>query len=145
MVRQNWRLKEVWGNMESRLFSLEKDLLALNELLVKRDMSPFTAQEVPILGVVVEKDSSVIAMGFIRQCEGFIGIFDSIITNPNLTSKERDSALNVLYGEIISLAKSVNILKLIGFSLHNSIVERSKAFGFIETNHKLLSLKIRGS
>lgn len=130
--------------MEARLFNREIDLKKLNGLCEKNNMISFNIEDLPVMGIVIEKKKNLIAMGFLRQCEGFYGIMDSVITEPSANSKDRHEALNLLYEEIIKLARSMNISSLIGFSANPGIIDRSKYFGFMEMNHKLLSLKIRG-
>lgn len=144
MDRQNLFPKEVWGNMKTRLFNMADDLETLEELSLKNDMSQIIPEEIPVMGIVIEKDDSVIAMGFLRQCEGYVGIMDSVITDPQTKSEDRNQALNILFEEVIKLAGSINIHHLIGFTVHPGMCERSKRFGFSEIKHKILSLEIRG-
>lgn len=134
----------MWGSMKARLFKMIDDLETLKELSEKNEMLDINPEEIPVMGVVIENNDSVIAMGFLRQCEGYVGIMDSVITDPQTKSEDRNQALNILFEEVIKLAGSINIHNLIGFTVHPGMCERSKRFGFVEIKHKILSLEIRG-
>lgn len=129
--------------MEVRMFDRKNDYQALYDLCLEHDMK-IEDEEMPALGVVIENENQLIAMGFVRQCEGNVGIMDSVITNPKASSADRNKALNLLYRTVIELAKEWNISHLIGFSRDVGIIERSKKFGFMEINQTILSLQIRG-
>lgn len=131
--------------MEIRFFGQkDNDFKDLNSMAMKHNMAPLKLENIPVLGIVAEKHNEIVAMGFLRQCEGYYGVVDSIITNTDSKPQDRNAALNLIFQELINMAKELHIRNLIGFSRETSTVERSKAFGFKEIEHRLMSLEIEG-
>ena len=126
--------------MDWRWFTRE-DLPMLNDWRLQRDLMPVELNELPSKGVVVVNHTSSIAAGFLRITEG-LGIFDSMITNPEMPAETRHAALEVLFDSLLELAKIYSLKQLIGFSVEASMIERSKRFGFVESPYKLVTMKL---
>lgn len=144
--------------MDIRIFKKDEDFKILREMANKRDLKHLDSEEIPVLGVLVSQKRVVVkvataqsetkdmpvAIGFLRQCEGFYAIMDSVITNPDATREERHEALQMVFEELINLAKGMGVFRIIGFSVDQGIMERSKTFGFKEINQTVLGLDIKG-
>lgn len=126
--------------MDWRWFT-RADLPTLNEWRLIRDLAPVELEELPSKGIVVANHTSPIAAGFLRITEG-LGIFDSMITNPEMPAETRHEALEMLFKELLELARIYSLKQLIGFSVEASMIERSKRFGFAESPYKLVTIKL---
>lgn len=74
------------------------DLQHMNRWMVKRHLPPVTEAELPKLGFYIPG----VAAGFLRSCEGAIGIVDGIITNPLVSGAVRHKALNKIFETMLS-------------------------------------------
>ena len=53
--------------------------------------------DLPNIGYIIPG----VGAGFLRACEGQVGIFDSLITNPYVSSETRHRALKEIYTKIL--------------------------------------------
>lgn len=130
--------------MELDLVNLSTDFKTVNKWRVKRGLTQVSLSEMPSVGIIAKESYKAIAMGFIRQCEGRVGILDSIITDPDATSELRHEALDQIFNQVQELAKAMGLLMLMGTSVDAGTIERSKKVGFVESEAKLMVLKIEG-
>lgn len=111
------------------------DVHELNAWLKARGLGPVTAASLPALGLIAPG----VAAGFLRRCEGQVGIFDSFATNPAACPVMRHKALDEIYKRLIAQAYELGIDKLIGFSVDAGTVERSKRHGFVLSDYPVLT------
>lgn len=128
-------------------YHIIKDWLEARELRVP------PINEMPHLGYLVHNLQSedlvhnlqgghFIAAGFIRRVEGSFGLFDSLVTNPDSTPEERNSALDIVVNQLLTEAKARGMKKLIAFSEDKNTLLRSERFGFVKLSHTLIALDI---
>lgn len=123
------------------------DRTAVAHLLKKRGMWSYTAAEqLPKLGFVVyaEREAydsyDAVCAGFLREVEGGSYMFDSLISNPDLNSEQRNEGMNLLWKAVIEAAgKSL----IIGFSVDEGTIQRAVDAGFTRLPHVTLSYKKR--
>lgn len=120
-------------------YNSKADNWNLMRILKKREMNPNNINDLPKLGYLVYQDDHLVAAGFMRQCEGGYGMFDSYLTDPRAPSKLRDQALEMITKSLISKAKDIGVRHLIAFSVDEHTLIRSQRHGFVLLDHKLLA------
>jgi hypothetical protein len=103
--------------------------------LSKRSLSEITKADFPEHGYMAYQDDIPIAASFLRKCEGNYAIIDSLITDPGAPSDKRHDAIDLITGNLISLAKDLGFKSLLCFSIDDSTIARARRHGFTETNH----------
>lgn len=117
-----------------------EDISLINEWLVFRKKKPVKLEELPAIGFIAKKDEDLIAAGFLRKCEG-IGMIDSIVSNPVMSSALRNEALDMIFNRLIHVSELHDIKILMGTSIDDHTILRSERFGFQKSP---MSLMIRG-
>lgn len=135
-------LRKASADWAVRCFYPKTDALILQEWLRIRKIPIEQGDELPSIGFAVCKDCEAVAYGFIRICEGKVGIFDSVITDPNRSLYTRHLALEILFEKIISFAKLNDFKKLIGFSVDKGTIRRAYNHRFQPQSHAVLSLNL---
>lgn len=130
--------------MNIRRFDLKTDRKYAVELMLKRGLNLNLLNDLPQLGLIALDLPTPGAMGFLRRMEGDQYIFDSLITNPDLEPEVRDVLLDKLVTELVALASSQAITKILAYTVDNNVIERAKKHGFEVLPHTVLSLD-RGS
>lgn len=120
-------------------YSAKADNWNLMRILKKREKDPKDVYTLPKIGYLVFEEDVVIGAGFLRQCEGGYGLFDSYITNPTIGPKLRDQALEMITKNLVITAKNMGITHLIGFSVDANTITRSQRHGFILTDYKVIT------
>lgn len=128
--------------MQIRLFEVNKDLGMVNEWLEQRGRKRVTKHEIPKIGYLVGCDDAYIAASFIRHVEGGYGMFDSLITNPEITPEVRNSALDLICRHTVGRAKELGLSCIFAFSVDNNTLERSERLGFKKLPDTLIALKL---
>lgn len=119
-------------------YAPKTDNWTLMRVMKKRDLNPKEVHDFPKLGFLVFEEDKFIGAGFLRKCEGNVGIFDSYLTDPSLPPKLRDQALEMITKNLVHTAKSIGINRLLAFSVDDNTIVRSQRHGFALTNHKVL-------
>lgn len=100
--------------------------------------------EMPKIGYVIYNDHYPIAMAFLRQVEGNIAQLDSLCTNPNSKSAERNDAIWVAVEEVIKACRALGIKHVMSFSTDAGIIERSARHGFKKVAEStLIALEVK--
>lgn len=128
--------------METSYF-LQKDFEVIDKWQKLRGLNLTCRAGLPSTGLVVLDDNEPIACGFLRKCEGNLAIIDSVITNPELSLKKRSKAIDILFERLIELSKEFGIDQIVGITTKSGMIKKSKKHGFIESNYKLMTLKVR--
>lgn len=115
---------------------------AILKLLSSKDMTSKMVDELPKLGYVAFHDDFLIGAGFIRMCEGSIGIFDSYITNPVAPAKLRNEGIRLITTKLMNDSKVLELKGLLVFSRDCSIIDRSLEYGFVKSDQTLLIRKL---
>lgn len=69
-------------------------------------------------------------------CEPNMYIFDSLVSNPLVSSLTRDKALNALIVHMLDVACNARI---VAFSTHDNVISRAKSLGFEAQPHVVLT------
>lgn len=117
--------------MQVRPFNA-KDMPTLHKWCYKRGVDLKT--EPAHIGFIVPG----VAIGFLIETNAEVGILDSLITNPYVSAKSRDSAMYSIFEYGIKLAEAKGIKSLIGFTIDDNTLKRAETFGFVAFPHKLL-------
>lgn len=121
------------------------DYWALVSWLGARGITPWEREAIPEVGYLVSTEWVGVAMGFLRRIEGGGVMIDGLCTNPNVGSKDRDRAINLLVDKLISTAKELKCRGIVSFTEDTNTIERSKRFGFsVKTNQTIISLGLGG-
>lgn len=92
----------------------------------------------PAIGVVAYQGKQPVAAAFLRQMEGFYGMFDGLISNPEASSKDRNAALDAVIDSVLKSAKSLEIKVLMAWSKDENTIIRAVSHGFVESPHHAL-------
>jgi hypothetical protein len=71
-----------------------------------------------------------VAVAFLRQSEGGVGILEGLATNPDASGSDRNNAIDCLIEMIVLAAEKLEIRYLLSYSRDKSTLERSKKHGF---------------
>jgi len=112
----------------------KSDIASVQKWLIRHGKHELKTEQ-PKIGFIVPG----VAAAFLLQCEGNIGIMDSLITNPLCSSETRHKALNSIYDNIIGTCHQLGIERIIGFTTDEGTLKRSLAYGFIQKPHTLLT------
>lgn len=124
-------------------FHVEDDLVYINHWLSLRGLAHWPKDELPKLGYVVYSNHIPVAAGFIRNCEGGIALFDSLIADPECNSEIRDECLDALVSHILRTAKEEGFIRMLAYTLNNRTLERSKNHGFSLQPHSVISVSFQ--
>lgn len=114
----------------------------MNSWLEARGQTPILDADLPKLGFMVFYEANPVACGFLRLCEGAVGIMDSYATNPQMAADIRDEALNLLTLHIMKLAPEMKLSKLIMYTADVNTAARGMKHGFKLSNQVLLGRAI---
>ena len=113
----------------------EYDQEYLEKMLMERDLPKSALEELPEIGYIFFDEGRAIAAGFLRKCEGNIGILDSYISSPGEPPELRNKALDIITKRLIDAANKVGISKLLAFSTDQNTIYRSVQHGFEAIPH----------
>lgn len=119
----------------------EYDQKHLEAMLRERDLPKSALNELPELGYIFFDGNRPIAAGFLRKCEGEMGIIDSFITSPGEPPELRNKALDILTKRLVHTANKLGISKLLAFSLDQNTIMRGLRHGFEATTHVIIIKK----
>ena len=128
------------GDFNIRSFDSNKDYPILEGWFIKRGMPIYKSKNIPKVGFLCFYKEEPICAAFLRTCEGNVGIFDSLITNPESGLKIRRQCIHKIVDEILKYSISLGIYKIIAFSINKRIVEIAKSKGFSVLNHQVFSI-----
>ncbi len=109
-----------------------RDLFSINKWLKLHKKKPVTFAELPIVGFVVPG----VAIGFIRACEGGVGIFESLVSNPRASSATRHAAMSSIYDKVMACSE---FERIIGFSIDSGALCRASNAGWLTLPYTLVS------
>ena len=93
----------------------------------------------PRLGFIVYQNAGEpVCAGWLREVEGNAYLFDSLISNKDLSSEERHRGMELLWRTIIKQAKG---RYLMGTSVDKGTIQRAVAAGFDRMPHTMLEYK----
>jgi hypothetical protein len=124
-------------------FDFDKHTDYLLDWLEKRKIQIPNSIEVPKLGYLIRtKDSGPVVMGFLRVCEGNVGMIDSLVSNPDIEPAIRDRAMDFLILRLMAAAKRKKIYRVFGFSQDENTLLRASRLGFNTLSQRLVSITL---
>lgn len=115
----------------------------VNSWLEARGEKTARIEEIPIFGFIAYGEAGkAVAAGFLRRCEGQVGVFDSLVTDPEARGPIRHEAIEAIVFEILKTARALKMGRVIAFTRHLSIIERAKSHGFEQQAHTLITLTL---
>ena len=123
----------------------KSNLKSLVELLESRGMDPKLAYDVPETGLLFFMHTEIVAAGFVRMIEGNRAMLDSYITNPVISPKIRNFALDKITTELVEWCKARELKQVLAFSTDEHVVQRSINHGFAPIEHKMTLLNLPSS
>ena len=109
----------------------KSDLKQVNKWLQGRNMKPRQWVDFPSRSYIVPG----VATASVRDCEGGYGMFDSLATNPLVSSATRHKASLALWHKILSIP---DFKTIIGFTEDAGTLERALRHGFREITMSVL-------
>lgn len=114
-----------------------KPIELINEWLKAWGEEPKTrVEDLPSLGYEATHEGQEVAFMFLRKVEGNILMVDSMVTDPSAKPEIRHAALDALFE--VALAREE---KLIGTTIHKSMIWRAERHGFKKSNQTLMVLE----
>jgi hypothetical protein len=116
------------------------DIFHVRSWLNDRKLPTPKFEDIPKIGFMCLKDGVPIAAAFLRTCEGKVGWFDSLVSNPAVALYTRHLAIEALIDKILLTAKENGFNRVIAFSIDDGTIRRSEKRGFIKQKHTVISL-----
>ena len=130
--------------MEIRYFDPEHDFDILNKWLEIHEHPQVQIHELPKLGYVAVRNNEMMAIGFLRLCEGNFAMTDSFTISPFVKApKIKAQAFDAITHKLTTVAKDLKISHLLAYTVKQGVVKRSiKVHGFQKVDHILLIKKL---
>ena len=109
----------------------QADLASINRWRHRHSQPAVDASENLDIGFIVPG----VACGFLRQCEGRVGILEGICTNSLVSPAMRNKALDAIMARLTS---TPGFNRFIGYTVDSSTLQRAQRHGFRPTNYLLL-------
>lgn len=116
------------------------DIFHVRSWLNERKLPTPKLEDIPRIGFMCLKNGEPIAAAFLRACEGKVGWFDSLVSNPHAALFTRHMAIEALIDQILKTAKENGFNRVIAFSIDDGTIRRSEKRGFIKQKHTVVSL-----
>lgn len=140
---QNFQLLNPEVKYTCTRFDFETHPHLIFEWMEARGMEVPDELNLPKVGFILgAKNYGPIAIGFLRRCEGNVGMIDSMITNPAIPAKLRNEALDLLIIRLVSSAKRRKIFKIMGYSQDENTLLRAQRHGFHLVSQSLIALTV---
>jgi hypothetical protein len=94
----------------------------------------------PKLGLGVWYQGKCVGVAFIREVEGYKGLIDGFICDPDLLGEDRSKCLDLLILDLLKLARAHRMTGLIGLSVNKRVMSRALRLGFDVRPHKVVSI-----
>lgn len=125
--------------MNYRLHSFKKEehLKLMHRWQEQRDFPIVPEDLLPPIGLVVSHDGVFIAMGFLYRTDGNVAVISHLVSSPVATGEERNEALNIIFANLISVAKEQNF-KMVTFQTNlEKLFPRLESFGFVKLDENM--------
>lgn len=118
-------------------------LNALHETQKSNLSGKLIKSDIPVVGFIVIIDNVPASIGFVRKMEGNYGMFDTFVTNGNLSSEIRHLAMKTLVDRLLDKAKQLKLKAIISYTSDAGVINRAKALGFVVLDDmRLISLSL---
>lgn len=143
MATQNFQLRNPEVNYTCRRFDFDDHPQLIFDWLGARGMEVPDEINLPKIGFIMgTKQHGPVAIGFLRRCEGHVGMLDSMITNPEIPASIRDEALDLLIIRLVASAKRRKLFKIMGYSQDENTLLRAQKHGFHVVSQSLVALSV---
>jgi hypothetical protein len=130
--------------MELHPYSRQLDRKHLHAWLTAREMDGDTLlSQLPAQGFVAWQEGRPVAAGFLRRCEGGMGMLDSFVSDPNAPAADRHEALELLTQRVMKAAEDAGLSGLLATSQDENTIARAIRNGFVPTHFVLLGKSLR--
>ena len=126
-------------SIKVRKFRPGDSLETINGWRKNHGLELLEAWELPIIGFMAFYDDIPVAAAFLRQCEGGLGIMDSLISDPEVMGAIRHVALDRLFQKIIERGTDIGLKAIIGYTVDDSTHSRSVRHGFKQLPHAVMT------
>ncbi len=100
--------------------------------------------EMPAIGYVAYDKGYSVSMGFLRRVEGGFAQLDSLTTNPEASSNQRDIGIDLVVTQLIGKAKELKIKGIICTTRADGILKRAvDRFGFTALSDSVIALSLK--
>lgn len=128
----------MWDKFVITPFDRDRHTHYIKEWLTSRSLDPEKTSDMPEVGFIIFKEEPI-AAAFFRQCEGAVGIFDGLISNPKISLFTRHLAIESLIAKIECYAMDHGYKRILAFSVDEGTIKRSIKHGFNKQPHVLIS------
>lgn len=143
MGTQNYQPASQLVKLSTVRFDFDKHPHLIFDWFEKRGLATPEELILPKIGyVVLAKNVGPVVIGFLRGCEGNVGMIDSIISNPEIAAEVRDEAIDFLINRLVAAAFKKNIFKVFGFSEDANTLKRAERHGFKVVSQTLVALSL---
>lgn len=113
-------------------------LVHLLAWLKARDLNSDIAKNIPSIGFTIFESHRPVAIGFLRQAEGGVGICEGLCTNPNIEPSIRNEACDLMVENLINAGKEIKVRTIIAWTRDKNTLERSLRHGFVKNSSTLI-------
>lgn len=111
-----------------RPFEREKDLIEVNEWLLKRELKPLQLEELPNYGMIEDG----IACGFVVLTDTQVCFLEAFITNPGAGLMQRDRAITRLVKWGTNFGSACGYRHCWFITTQQSLLDRGLKLGFVQ-------------
>lgn len=127
--------------MEVRRIELDKDFSVINGWLKSRHLPLWQERFMPRIGMMAYEEDLLMAAGFMRICEGNVGLFDSLVSNKDITGPFRDKAIDKVIEAVVEEGKIIGLVSIIGLTVIPSLMDRIiRKHGFFKSDSHVMVL-----
>lgn len=130
--------REVQVKIVIRPFEFSEHAGFINEWLLARNMHEIDEDDVPKTGFIVFHEKTPVCVAFLRICEGDMGFFEGLTTNPECHSLIRNIAIDIVTNQIIKKSKDLCMKRIFAWSVDKGTLLRSEKHGFIRSPFTLI-------
>lgn len=122
-------------------FYMSRDFEIINEWLGKRELPKWDKFFIPKFGLMAYDGRDRVCAGFMRICEGNVGLFDSLVSDPAIHKDVRSEAVDLIIDSVVKEGKKMGLLSIIGLTVIPSLMERiTKKHGFFKSESAVMVL-----
>jgi hypothetical protein len=142
MVNQGSQLSNQSVKLTIEEFKHEEHFEFLACWLKLRDKNTEIAFNLPHFGYICFQGPMPVAVAFLRQIEGDMGMFEGLCSNPECGPELRSEAIDGLIQQLIETARGIGIKSVLAWSKDKNTLERSLRHGFKEDISTMITLDL---
>lgn len=118
--------------MRVELFNSETNYKDVSLMWEKQNWPVIPIQALPKTGMVVYKDDTPVAAGFLYNTDSSLAWLEFIVANPDFDHEVRSEALDLVVNGLVKVAKNYGKSDIFTVSNHKRLINRYKSFDFKE-------------